>query len=67
MLIHTQLLLHMEISAFPSGQLSEAQKPVPYLIQMKTLVDKFEPPGKSRLDLVQRFQYHLLSTGGLFS
>lgn len=67
MLMHTQLVLHMETSAFPSGHLSEAQKPVPHLIKIKTLVDKFESPGKSRLDLIQRFQYHLLSTGGLFS
>lgn len=52
MLIHTQLLLHMETCAFPSGQLSETQKPVPHLIRMKTLFDKFESPRKSKLDLV---------------
>lgn len=54
-MMHTQILLHMETSAFPSGQLSEAQKPVPHLIQMKTLIGKFESPEKSRPDLIQRF------------
>lgn len=57
MLTCTQLLVRMETSPFPSGQLSAAQKPAPYLVQMKAGLNQQGSPG---LCFLQKFQYHLL-------
>lgn len=57
MLTCTQLLVHMETSPFPSGQLSAAQKPALHLVQMKAGLNQQGSPGSCFL---QKFQYHLL-------